>query len=476
MKSNFTMGESSEFNSRLEAIVSSAMDAIIAIDENHNVILFNPSAEIMFGLTSEQALGQSISNFIPPKFRAGHDEHIQRFGSTGVTGRRMGALGAISGIRSNGEEFRVEASISQANVDGERVSTVIMRDISERIASEEVRQLLSREVDHRAKNALAVVQAIISLTTANTKDEFVAAITGRMDALARAHSLLAQNRWEGADLRQIIGDETAAYQMRGRITSEGIDLVVAANAVQPISLLIHELATNAAKYGALSAADGFVAIDWIVLPTGSLELRWTEREGPRVARPHSKGFGSTLIATVAHQLRGEITTDWQVEGLSIVAYLPEATFKIARLVGLPAVSGELSGATKVARARRVLIVEDEMLVAMGLAAGLAGEGWDVMGPVGSVEDAFKSLAGGTAPDVAILDINLDGQNSYPIANVLQTRGIPFLFCSGYETPDREARYQHCPLVRKPTNLKLLVTHLATLIEENLSLPPAAAMH
>ena len=183
-----------ETKNRLEAIVATAMDAIITIDNDHKIIFFNPAAEAMFGIESNDALGQPISRFIPERYRAAHEGHIRHFGKTGETGRRMGALGAISGLRANGQEFPVEASISQAVVGQERLSTVILRDITERKANEEARALLAREVDHRAKNALAIVQALVSLTRAPTRETFVEAVTGRVSALARAHSLLAQNR------------------------------------------------------------------------------------------------------------------------------------------------------------------------------------------------------------------------------------------------------------------------------------------
>src|SRR4051812_31877544 len=101
---------------RLEGIVASAMDAIITINEEQKIILFNPAAEQMFGVSKERALGEPISRFIPERFRAGHDDHIRRFRDTGVTGRRMGALGAISGLRADGSEFPIEASISQVDV------------------------------------------------------------------------------------------------------------------------------------------------------------------------------------------------------------------------------------------------------------------------------------------------------------------------------------------------------------------------
>jgi len=157
-----------ESRRRMEGIVESAMDALITVDADQRIILFNPAAEKMFGIKAASAIGAPIENFIPERFRPGHAEHIRRFKQVGVTTRRMGALGAVSGLRANGEEFPVEASISQVDIGGAKLATVILRDITERKANEEARHLLAREVDHRAKNALAVVQAVVSLTRAPT--------------------------------------------------------------------------------------------------------------------------------------------------------------------------------------------------------------------------------------------------------------------------------------------------------------------
>lgn len=451
-----------EAKRRLEGIVASAMDAIITIDEKQHIILFNPAAEQMFGVSTEEAIGQPISRFIPQRFRAGHDEHIKRFRKTGVTGRRMGALGSISGVRADGQEFPVEASISQVDVGDERLATVILRDITERIANEEARLLLAREVDHRAKNALAVVQALVSLTTAATKDDFIIAVRGRVAALGRAHSLLAQNRWKGGDLRQIIVDETVAYHKPGQISCKGPNIALAPNAVQPISLLVHELATNAVKYGALASSKGQVQVVWRVDPNGDLVLGWTESGGESVKRPKVKGFGSTLITTVARQLGGLIQTEWDPAGMRVTAILPASNFRIDSL-GKPLAVEEFVPEKREAKTGRLLVVEDEMLVAMEIAEAMKSEGWEILGPAGSLDEAFSLLSGEDPPDIAVLDINLNGQLVYPVADLLRSRDIPLLFCTGYESPDHADRYQGCPVIRKPTNLQALSEEIQHLV-------------
>src|SRR5512140_2233219 len=120
-----------EMQARLQAIISAAMDAIISINSEQRIVLFNASAERVFGLSAAEALGQHIDRVIPARYREAHVKHVENFGRTGTTARRMGALGALTGVRANGEEFPIEASISQVEVGGQRFYTVILRDMTE---------------------------------------------------------------------------------------------------------------------------------------------------------------------------------------------------------------------------------------------------------------------------------------------------------------------------------------------------------
>ncbi|TAJ72947.1 MAG: PAS domain S-box protein [Phenylobacterium sp.] len=445
-----------ESRRRMEGIVESAMDALITVDEQHRIMLFNPAAERMFGVPAAEAIGAPLESFIPERFRAGHAEHIRRFKVAGVTNRRMGALGAVSGLRANGEEFPVEASISQVEVGGERLSTVILRDITERRANEEARHLLAREVDHRAKNALAVVQAVVSLTRAATKEDFVAAVRGRVAALGRAHSLLAQNRWEGGDLAQISTDETTAYHRGGQVRISGPAFLLPPNAVQPVSLLIHELATNAVKYGALSVDSGRVDIDWTILPAGGLELRWIESKGPPVREPAAAGFGSTLVREVTtRQLGGSLDIEWPSSGLRLAATLPLKAYRPDHAAPAAVVDPASPGAVEGRGRGRLLVVEDESLIAMAVCQDLASLGWSIIGPAASVEEARRLLKGIALPDAAVLDVNLAGQSVYPLAEWLQSQQVPFVFCSGYEQLEDHPNYEAWPRVRKPVDIQAL---------------------
>jgi PAS domain S-box-containing protein len=454
-----------ESRRRMEGIVQSAMDAIISVDEKQRIVLFNPAAERMFGCSADDALGQSLSRFIPERFRAGHDEHIRRFRQTGVTSRRMGALGAISGLRSNGEEFPIEASISQVVVGGEQLSTVILRDITERRTSEETRGLLAREVDHRAKNALAVAQALISLTKADSVEDFAAAIKGRIAALARAHSLLSQSEWKGAELRQVIKDELSTYAKDGQIQFEGVAVTCSADAVQSLSLMFHELATNAVKYGALSREQGRVAISWKPL-ADSLLISWDESGGPEVKAPEGTGFGTRLLNQVAvRQLNAEIAFDWRPSGLLVEVSIPSEQFRLGSRseARQPDAPSQAERRDKPMGIGRVLLVEDEELVALELSEELSNLGWAVVGPAATLSEALDLIADDF--DAAVLDVNLRGRSVYPVAEELVRRCVPFVFCTGYEIVDPEGRFPGAPVMRKPTSAQAIAAALGSLLRD-----------
>ncbi len=199
-------------------------------------------------------------------------------------------------------------------------------DITDRVRAEERQALLTRELDHRAKNALAVVQAALRLTSRDDPEAFARAVEGRVAALTRAHTLLAEAGWTGADLRVLLQGELEPFlagpeQMR----LEGPAVTLAAVAAQPIAMAVHELATNAMKYGALSTAAGRVRLCWAE-QNGQLAIDWTEEGGPALAgEPARRGFGTRVIeATLAGQLGGTVARDWAASGLRCRIRLPAA--------------------------------------------------------------------------------------------------------------------------------------------------------
>lgn len=224
--------------------------------------------------------------------------------------------------------------------DGQRLRVSAAIDVTGRRQAEERQALLTREVDHRAKNALAVVQAALRLTPREDPAAFAAAVEARVAALARTQVLLAEASWRGADLRSLAEGALAAFLTIGstapsvppgdpgaspRAELEGPALNLAATAAQPISLVLHELATNAVKYGALSAAGGVVVLSWACdSAAGLLRLRWAERGGPPVAAPpQRRGFGSRVVeTTIGTQLGGRVAQRWDAVGLVCDMELP----------------------------------------------------------------------------------------------------------------------------------------------------------
>lgn len=189
-------------------------------------------------------------------------------------------------------------------------------DISDRKAAEERQQLLAHEVNHRANNLLSVVQSIVRLTRKDDVPSFRAAIEGRIQALARTHAVLAENHWQFVDLQRLVTDELGPYMDdRPRAWIAGKALPLQPAAAQSIALIVHELATNSAKYGALSAQEGRVAVEWRRETPELVLIRWHEQDGPTVKPPSHRGVGSTVIARAAAQLGGVAEYDWRPNGL-----------------------------------------------------------------------------------------------------------------------------------------------------------------
>jgi PAS domain S-box-containing protein len=200
-------------------------------------------------------------------------------------------------------------------------------DITDQKASEERLRLLASEVDHRAKNMLAVIQAVVHLTQAGSIPEFKSAIDGRISALSRAHTLLSLGRWEGADMRRIVTEELAPHSARegARVSINGPVLVLPPQLAQALALVVHELATNAAKHGALAQPGGRLELRWWGASDDRLLFRWTESGCRRAEPPARKGFGMSIIeGAIRQQLLGALEMDWRADGLRCEIEVPLA--------------------------------------------------------------------------------------------------------------------------------------------------------
>jgi two-component sensor histidine kinase len=222
--------------------------------------------------------------------------------------------------RKDGSLISVSLTISpMRDAEGKVVgASKIARDITERKRSEVQMSALAREAEHRAKNLLANVKAMVQLSQADTPAALKRAIAGRIDALANVHSLFAQSRWTGAELRSLVERELSPYAQDGgrRIQIDGPPVVLKADVVQAVAVVLHELATNAAKYGALSVTTGQVRVEWSHVEDGQVVLRWTEVGGPPVSPPTRKGFGTSVLETMIRDgVKGRVQLYWHAQGL-----------------------------------------------------------------------------------------------------------------------------------------------------------------
>ena len=209
---------------------------------------------------------------------------------------------------------------SQAYPDRDETGRIVRwyglsENIDARKEAEQDRELLLREVDHRARNLLTVLQGLVTMMPKNDPHSFAANFNARLLAMAGAHDLLAESRWRGVELRALLEEELQAYDLK-RTHLEGPPLLVRPDRVQHLSMVMHELSTNSAKYGALSVPQGRLRVEWDPLASGAVLIEWVETGGPPPQAPTRLGFGSVLIQSLVGRREGEsIMYDWRPEGL-----------------------------------------------------------------------------------------------------------------------------------------------------------------
>jgi PAS domain S-box-containing protein len=298
----------------LASIVESSDDAIVSKNLDGIIMSWNRGAERIFGYTAEEAVGQSITILIPEDRYNEEVDILNRI----RRGERIDHFETVR-QRKHGSLVVVSLTVSPVkNADGKIVgASKIARDVTEQKRNQEQITTLAREAEHRSKNLLASVQAIVNLSRADTLDGLKHVIEGRIQALANVHSLFVATRWVGAELSAIATQELAPYFAgeRKRARIDGAPTLLEPAAAQAIAVTLHELATNAAKYGSLSNAGGSIELTWQHGRDGQMLLRWTETGGPPVGKPTRKGFGSRVIEQMIRQLPGTVRFDWNSDGL-----------------------------------------------------------------------------------------------------------------------------------------------------------------
>jgi PAS domain S-box-containing protein len=315
-----------ESEERFRAVAETAADGILTVNDRGMLEFVNPAAERLFGYRREELLGQDVRILVPEHdLLDGYLDHFARDEAMHLIEVGREAIGR----RRDGSTFPILVSLGTFRLAGRRYVTAILRDITERRQVEEHQQLLVAEIDHRAKNLLASVQSMImlSLRDARSVDAYAKTLIGRIGAMSRAHDLLSREKWEGARLHDLIRSELDSIvgEDSDAVVIVGEDMRLPARPAQTLALALHELTTNAAKYGALSIPGGRVTIACAVERRSPpmLRLDWVESGGPEVSPPERRGFGSTLIERgIAHELEGKATTEYPSEGLRCRIEIP----------------------------------------------------------------------------------------------------------------------------------------------------------
>ncbi len=348
----------------------------------------------------------------------------------------------------------------------------VVQDVTERRGDDELRATMVAELDHRVKNVLASVQSMALQSARKTAslDVFLKTFAGRLEAMASAHTLLTATRWRGAEIGNIAAAELGGLAP-GQAHWQGPEIVLNPRATNALTLALHELATNAVKYGALSAEAGRVDVTWRPLAEGGFELVWQERGGPPVIVPQRRGFGATLLERVTgRELGGSAVLEFRPGGVrallradssALASGQPVTPVTTAQSparapVEIPQASSGVETADDI-RGMKILVVEDAVLLAIELESGLTEAGAEVVGVAATLEEAQAMLT--LTFDVAVLDANLNGESVTPVAVALAARGAPFIFATGYRDADLTTEAFDAPVVRKPYNVHQIAAAL-----------------
>jgi two-component system CheB/CheR fusion protein len=309
---------------RLVSIVESSDDAIVSKDLNDIITSWNNGAERLFGYCADEVIGKSISILIPSD-RQDEEQVILGRIRLGLPANHFETIRR----RKDGTSVDISLTVSPLYDAASRVigASIIARDITARKRAEEHQRLLKAELDHRVKNVLATVSAIVDQTqeASTTHADFAAALDHRIKSLANTHELLSQGQWRGVSLAEIVRREFAPYAAN-KTTIEGPSVTLKAEATQAVAMVLHELTTNAAKYGGLSARGGGVLLRWRWLRNGSgsrLAIEWQEAGGPQVAPPSRSGYGTSIVREVIpFELGGVVDLVFAADGVRCRLEIP----------------------------------------------------------------------------------------------------------------------------------------------------------
>lgn len=332
-------------------------------------------------------------------------------------------------------------------------------DITESKEAEERLRLLTSELNHRTRNMLSVLQGMVRMSArrAESVTDLERSLLGRMEALSRSHALTVQLSDSALRVSDVVDSAMSPFAPEpDRFSMSGATgATLEPKIAESLSLALYELTTNAIKYGALSNETGRVSVEVSRLAPGRARVVWRESGGPRVTAPERSGFGSTLLRSILRAEEGEVRVDFAEEGVVCTIELP---------VGQDAAESERAtqGEARLA-GRRVMVVEDEFLIAISLEMALGEQGALVEGPFTKLDDARRAVS--SRPDAAVLDVRLGSDSSLPLARDLAALGVPLLFVTGnVDGEELKQEFPRAQVLSKPVSEDRVVAELKRLIE------------
>jgi light-regulated signal transduction histidine kinase (bacteriophytochrome) len=313
-----------------------------------------------------------------------------------------------------------------------RIAANTMR---EREESRQKQDLLIAELNHRVRNILTLIRGLIGQSRHEAEDvsSFAELVGGRIRALASAHDALTAENWSPASLKHLIEVEAEAYVSgkADRVVIEGADALLHPTAYSTMALVIHEMMTNAAKYGALCDRTGSVTITLSSDKDGDLRIAWRETGGPAVQAPERRGFGSTIIErSIPYELKGDARIRYKLGGVEADFCLPDTCVASGKGRAAPISQTEVMKGAQVEPLKHVLLVEDNIIIAMDTEETLRELGVAKVDMASSVKEA-RALVEAATPELAVLDFNLGDETSEPLARELIARGVPVAMATGY---------------------------------------------
>lgn len=459
-------------------LIALSHEAVFSWDIDGTILTWNRGCEELYGYAQGEAIGSVSHDLLKSQHPLPRSEMLEILQTDGTW------TGEILHFAKDGSKVWVDSRHEVLKVGGKLTVLESNRDITERRKSDEIRNLLVAELNHRVKNTLAVVQSVASQTARNSETiaQFIESFSGRLQSLSSGHNVLTDAHWCGADLRSLLKSELAVtVGPNSNVTLTGEDVFLPPQAALHFTLVLHELATNALKHGALSSPDGRIAVSWNRVPGGEpkLQFLWKESGGPTVVAPRRRGFGTGLIERSSKLPHTKAHLTFKPEGVEchmIANLVEDSTFEpvlfnpIRTEPKLASAPRAASPPVDIARGRSILLIEDEPLIAMEIQEMLTDAGFVALGPVTTVASALQAIERGTASGV-ILDGNLLGSCVEEILPCLKQAGLPFIVVTGSIRPSLPVAAGDVPFVMKPVRQRELLKALRVALDGKGCLEP-----